>query len=151
MNGKTRSSINERKILLFRNLRKEVKDDRILNTMMGVPRENFIDSNQYDQAYDDIALPIGYDQTISQPLMVAIMVSALMVGRADNVLEIGTGSGYQTAILSRLANNVDSVDRVPELLSKASVKLDELNCKNVNLMSAGLDLGCKKEDLMMRL
>jgi len=135
---------NEQKTLLFNNLRKEVQDDRILNTMMSVPRENFIDSDIRDKSYDDVALSIGYGQTISQPLMVAIMVSALMVGRSDNVLEIGTGSGYQTAVLSRLANNVDSIDRIPELLSAASVKLEELNCKNVNLMHAGVDLGCKQ-------
>ena len=136
MVGKKSSSINEQKLLLFSKLRKEVQDDRILDAMMGVPRENFISMDILDKAYDDVALPIGHDQTISQPLMVAIMVSALMVGRSDNVLEIGTGSGYLTAILSRLANNVDSLDRVPELLSAASVKLEELNCKNVNLMSA---------------
>ena len=144
MAGNKNSIFNEQKMLLFNNLRKEVQDDRILNTMMGVPRENFIDSDIRDKSYDDVALPIGYGQTISQPLMVAIMVSALMVGRSDNVLEIGTGSGYQTAVLSRLANNVDSIERIPELLSEASVKLEELNCKNVNLMQAGADLGCKQ-------
>ena len=144
MVGKKSSSINEQKLLLFSKLRKEVQDDRILDAMMGVPRENFISMDILDKAYDDVALPIGHDQTISQPLMVAIMVSALMVGRSDNVLEIGTGSGYLTAILSRLANNVDSLDRVPELLSAASVKLEELNCKNVNLMPASAYLGCKE-------
>ena len=144
MVGKKSSSINEQKLLLLSKLRKEVQDDRILDAMMGVPRENFISMDILDKAYDDVALPIGHDQTISQPLMVAIMVSALMVGRSDNVLEIGTGSGYLTAILSRLANNVDSLDRVPELLSAASVKLEELNCKNVNLMPASAYLGCKE-------
>ena len=94
MVGKKSSSINEQKLLLFSKLRKEVQDDRILDAMMGVPRENFISMDILDKAYDDVALPIGHDQTISQPLMVAIMVSALMVGRSDNVLEIGTGSGF---------------------------------------------------------
>lgn len=138
------SSFNEQKTRLFNKLRKEIKDDRILSAMMGVPRENFINSDMREKAYDDVALPIGYGQTISQPLMVAIMVSALMVGRSDNVLEIGTGSGYQTAILSRLANTVDSLDRIPELLSSASVKLKELNCKNVKLLTAGVSLGCEQ-------
>jgi len=76
--------------------------------------------------------------------MVAMMVSALMVGRSDNVLEIGTGSGYQTAILSRLANSVDSIDRIPELLSSATVKLEDLNCKNVKLLTAEVSLGCER-------
>jgi protein-L-isoaspartate(D-aspartate) O-methyltransferase len=138
------SSFNEQKTRLFNKLRKEIKDERILSTMMGVPRENFINSNMREKTYDDVALPIGYGQTISQPLMVAIMVSALMVGRSDNVLEIGTGSGYQTAILSRLANSVDSIDRIPELLSSASVKLEDLNCKNVKLLTAEVNLGCER-------
>ena len=138
------SSFNEQKTRLFNKLRKEIKDERILRTMMGVPRENFINSNMREKTYDDVALPIGYGQTISQPLMVAIMVSALMVGRSDNVLEIGTGSGYQTAILSRLANSVDSIDRIPELLSSASVKLEDLNCKNVKLLTAEVNLGCER-------
>ena len=138
------SSFNEQKTRLFNKLRKEIKDERILSTMMGVPRENFINSNMREKAYDDVALPIGYGQTISQPLMVAIMVSALMVGRSDNVLEIGTGSGYQTAILSRLANSVDSIDRIPELLSSATVKLEDLNCKNVKLLTAEVSLGCER-------
>ena len=138
------SSFNEQKTRLFNKLRKEIKDERILRTMMGVPRENFINSNMREKAYDDVALPIGYGQTISQPLMVAIMVSALMVGRSDNVLEIGTGSGYQTAILSRLANSVDSIDRIPELLSSATVKLEDLNCKNVKLLTAEVSLGCER-------
>ena len=138
------SSFNEQKTRLFNKLRTEIKDERILSTMMGVPRENFINSNMREKAYDDVALPIGYGQTISQPLMVAIMVSALMVGRSDNVLEIGTGSGYQTAILSRLANSVDSIDRIPELLSSASVKLEDLHCKNVKLLTAEVSLGCER-------
>lgn len=138
------SSFNEQKTRLFNKLRKEIKDERVLSTMMGVPRENFINSNMREKTYDDVALPIGYGQTISQPLMVAIMVSALMVGRSDNVLEIGTGSGYQTAILSRLANSVDSIDRIPELLSSASVKLEGLNCKNVKLLTAEVNLGCER-------
>ena len=138
------SSFNEQKTRLFNKLRKEIKDERILSTMMSVPREDFINSNMRAKAYDDVALPIGYGQTISQPLMVAIMVSALMVGRSDNVLEIGTGSGYQTAILSRLANSVDSIDRIPELLSSATVKLEDLNCKNVKLLTAEVSLGCER-------
>tara|TARA_B000000460_G_scaffold248994_1_gene228132 strand:+ start:219 stop:893 length:675 start_codon:yes stop_codon:yes gene_type:complete len=138
------SSFNEQKTRLFNKLRKEIKDERILSTMMSVPREDFINSNMREKAYDDVALPIGYGQTISQPLMVAMMVSALMVGRSDNVLEIGTGSGYQTAILSRLANSVDSIDRIPELLSSATVKLEDLNCKNVKLLTAEVSLGCER-------
>lgn len=138
------SSFNEQKTRLFNKLRKEIKDERVLSTMMSVPREDFINSNMREKAYDDVALPIGYGQTISQPLMVAIMVSALMVGRSDNVLEIGTGSGYQTAILSRLANSVDSIDRIPELLSSATVKLEDLNCKNVKLLTAEVSLGCER-------
>ena len=78
---------------LFESIRTEVKDERVIRAMERVPREHFVPENLRDRAYEDSALPIGHGQTISQPLMVAIMVSALMVRRTDKVLEVGTGSG----------------------------------------------------------
>ena len=85
----------------------------MIRAMKRVSRENFVPAELHDQAYDDAALPIGQRQTISQPLMVAMMVSALRVRRSDKVLEVGTGSGYQAAVLAELAGQVVTVERVP--------------------------------------
>jgi len=144
MSSNENLSFNNEKELLCSKLLREVDDHRVVRTMMEIPRERFVNSNMQEKSYHDVALPIGYGQTISQPLMVAIMVSAMMIKRSDNVLEIGTGSGYQTAILSKLAKKVSSVERIPQLLSQASNKLEGLKCNNVNLSIAEEELGCPK-------
>jgi len=126
---------------LFESIRTEVKDERVIRAMERVPREHFVPANLRKRSYEDSALPIGYEQTISQPLMVAIMVSALMVRRSDTVLEVGTGSGYQTALLAELAGRVVSVERLPKLSADAGERLAELGYSNVALHRAGRELG----------
>ena len=126
---------------LFESIRTEVKDERVIRAMERVPREHFVPENLQDRAYEDSALPIGHGQTISQPLMVAIMVSALMVRRTDKVLEVGTGSGYQTALLAGLAGRVVSVERLSDLSSRAGERLAKLGYTNVAMHGAGRELG----------
>lgn len=108
----------------------------VLDRIRNVPRHLFVDEALASRAYEDIALPIGHGQTISQPYVVARMTEAMLAGRTpplERVLEIGTGSGYQTAILSGLARTVFSIERLTPLLSRARVLLAELRCHNVRL------------------
>jgi len=108
-----------------------IKDPRVLEAFMKVPRHLFLDEALRPQAYDDYPLPIGEKQTISQPYMVALMTQALALKGTENVLEIGTGSGYQTAILAELADRVFTIERVPALAKRARRTLDLLRCTNV--------------------
>lgn len=126
---------------LFDEIRAEMDDERVLRAMMRVPREEFVPAHLGRRAYENSALPIGSGQTISQPLMVALMVSALMVRRTDTVLEVGTGSGYQVAVLAELAGHVVSVERVRELSEGAGERLARLGYSNVELREAGRELG----------
>ena len=129
---------------LFDEIGTEVSDQRVLRAMMSVPREEFVPDDLRGRAYENSPLPIGHGQTISQPLMVALMVSALMVGRTDTVLEVGTGSGYQTAVLAEMAGNVVSVERVGELAAEADGRLRRLGYTNVTLRPAGRELGWRE-------
>src|SRR3954447_22141686 len=110
-----------------------ITDERILAVIAATPRELFVDQSQRDIAYADRALPIGMGQTISQPLMVALMTRALQLRGQERVLEIGTGSGYQTAILARLAAHVYSIDRYQQLAYQAAQRLLQLELRNVSL------------------
>jgi protein-L-isoaspartate(D-aspartate) O-methyltransferase len=111
-----------------------VKDEVVLNAMGEVPRHIFVDEALASRAYDDVSLPIGFGQTISNPFTVARMVELARGGRPlGKVLEIGTGCGYQAAVLSRVARAVYSVERLAGLLSKARVRLRELGVRNVKL------------------
>ena len=110
-----------------------IKDPRVLHAMTKIPRHRFVESALADRAYDDEPLPIGERQTISQPYMVAFMSEALELTGRERVLEIGTGSGYQTAVLAELCLNVFSVEKFGPLAEKARVLLDELNYYNVAL------------------
>ncbi len=110
-----------------------IKDPRVLQAMTKIPRHRFVESALADRAYDDEPLPIGERQTISQPYMVAFMSEALGLTGRERVLEIGTGSGYQTAVLAELCLNVFSVEKFGPLAEKARVLLDELNYYNVAL------------------
>ena len=110
-----------------------IKDPRVLQAMTKIPRHRFVESALADRAYDDEPLPIGERQTISQPYMVAFMSEALELTGGERVLEIGTGSGYQTAVLAELCLNVFSVEKFGPLAEKARVLLDELNYYNVAL------------------
>ncbi len=108
-----------------------VRDERVLDAMRKVPRHLFVDEALWDQAYGDFPLPIGEGQTISQPYIVARMTEELGLKGHERVLEIGTGSGYQTAILAELSKQVFSVERIPGLLRKARTVLDGLGYGNV--------------------
>lgn len=110
-----------------------VTDKRLLNVMRSVPREVFVPEKYKDLAFADQPLPIGYEQTISQPYIVALMTEMLKLSGGERVLEIGTGSGYQTAILCKLAKEVYSVERVEPLVQKARVTLSKLECDNVHV------------------
>ena len=130
---------------LLKKLASEVSDRRVLDAMRRVPRERFVTPATADLAYHDIALPIAAGQTISQPTMVAIMVSELELRRSDKVLEIGAGSGYQAAILSQLAREVITLERIPELAESARERLAALGYHNVRVELAGPRLG-REED-----
>ena len=110
-----------------------IRDPRVLEAMREVPRHEFIPPGQRAFAYEDGALPIGYRQTISQPFVVAAMSEALQLGGDERVLEIGTGSGYQAAILSRLAREVYTIEIVPELAERAARDLERLGFDNVQV------------------
>ena len=110
-----------------------IRDMRVLNAMSKIPRHLFVEEALYGQAYNDYPLPIGEKQTISQPYMVALMTEALELKGDERVLEIGTGSGYQAAILAELAEWVYSVERIRSLANRARKLLDELNCYSVEI------------------
>jgi protein-L-isoaspartate(D-aspartate) O-methyltransferase len=122
-------------------LRPEISDERVLQAMNRVPREQFVSSDLRRLAYDDRPLPIGHGQTISQPLMVATMTEVLHLRGHEKVLEVGTGSGYQTALLAELAQRVVSVERVPDLAQSAADRLRRLGYDNVTVYVAGDALG----------
>lgn len=109
-----------------------IKDQRVLSAFLEVPRHKFVEEYLKYKAYDDYPLSIGYSQTISQPYMVALMTEALAPSPQDKILEIGTGSGYQAAILSRLCSTVYSIERVSALASRARKTLDELGYFNIH-------------------
>src|SRR5262252_8649280 len=95
--------------------RRGVVDERVLEAMARVPREHFVPPGARAHAYEDGALPIGYGQTISQPYIVGVICSLLSLGGSESVLDVGTGSGYQAAVLAELAAEVTTIERVPEL------------------------------------
>jgi protein-L-isoaspartate(D-aspartate) O-methyltransferase len=106
-----------------------IKDPAVLEAMRTVPRHQFIPESLRHEAYEDGPLPIGYDQTISQPYIVALMTELLELGSNSKVLEIGTGSGYQAAVLSILTDSVYSIEIIPELAAKTDSTLKELGYK----------------------
>jgi len=108
-----------------------ITDARVINALRQIPRDKFFASGSRDDAYADRAAPIGHGQTISQPYMVALMTARLEVRETDKVLELGTGSGYQTAILATLAAEVYTVERLKPLLDEAWERLMDLNLRNV--------------------
>lgn len=118
-----------------------VRDARVLAAMRDVPREAFVPASRRDQAYDDRPLPIGAGQTISQPYIVALMCEALQLTGDERVLEIGTGSGYAAAVLSHLAAQVETVERIPELAERAARLLTKLNQNNVQVHCGDGTLG----------
>jgi protein-L-isoaspartate(D-aspartate) O-methyltransferase len=121
--------------------RRGIHDSRVLDAMARVPRERFIHPQMRAQAYADCAIAIRCGQTISQPYMVALMTEALQCTGQELVLEIGTGSGYQTAILAEVAREVVSIERHAELLEEARVRLAELGYQNTTLIHGDGSLG----------
>jgi len=119
-----------------------VRDERVLTAMEEVPRHLFVPPDLRDAAYDDGPLPIGDGQTISQPFIVAEMTHALRLSGSEKVLEIGTGSGYQTAILSRLCREVVTVERLVSLSMAARTLLEGLGVRNVAYVVGDGSLGC---------
>jgi protein-L-isoaspartate(D-aspartate) O-methyltransferase len=113
--------------------RRGVRDCRVLAAMEKIPRHRFVPENLRDQAYEDSPLSIGKGQTISQPYMVALMTECAALETDDRVLEVGTGSGYQTAILAELVREVYSIERIPELAERAEGLLSGLGCENVSI------------------
>jgi protein-L-isoaspartate(D-aspartate) O-methyltransferase len=109
-----------------------IKDERVLAAMANVPREAFVDEAFAHQAWENMALPIGFGQTISQPYMVARMTEQLLIGKPLTVLEIGTGSGYQTAVLAQLVGHVYTVERIKTLQYQAKRRLQRLDLHNVS-------------------
>src|ERR1700736_612447 len=112
---------------------RDIHDDRVLAAMSKVPREAFVPENLRAQSYADSALPIGHDQTISQPFIVAYMTEQLRLQPADRVLEIGTGSGYQAAVLAELAKDVYTIEIVEQLAKDASARLARLGYNNAHV------------------
>ena len=112
--------------------RPQLRDQRVLDAIARVPRERFVPEELIDQAPEDRALPIGYEQTISQPFVVALMTQEAKIQPGAKVLEIGTGSGYQAAVLAEMGAKVFSIEIVPELAQAASTRLAELGYTSVH-------------------
>ncbi len=118
-----------------------ITDSRVLYAMQTVPRHKFVGLSMQNRAYVDSALPLEAGQTISQPYIVALMTQSLELTGDEKVLEIGTGSGYQAAVLSMLARQVFTLDRIPELAKKARIKLEELGYNNIVVTAGDGTLG----------
>jgi protein-L-isoaspartate(D-aspartate) O-methyltransferase len=129
-----RDSVLARQTMVEEQLKgRGIKDQRVLDAFLEVPRHKFVEEYMKYKAYDDYPLSIGYGQTISQPYMVAIMTETLSPKPDETILEIGTGSGYQAAILSRLCSAVYTIERISALASRARKLLDELGYFNVHI------------------
>lgn len=126
---------------LIRHLSTEIRDERVLAAMARIPRERFVPPEEHYLAYEDRPLPIGFDQTISQPLIIALMTEALELTGNEKVLELGTGSGYQAAILAELARLVITTERLPPLAEAAKRVLDSLGYTNIEVHLAKETLG----------
>ncbi len=142
MEGRGDSQMRSREKMVREQLEaRGVRDPRVLQAMREVPRHAFVDSALAGGAYADHPLPIGFGQTISQPFMVAFMTELLHPQPHHRVLDIGTGSGYQAAVLSRLVRTVFSVERIPDLTLRAQSTLSILGIENVVLMTGDGTLG----------
>ena len=138
--------LDVKKIRLILELREAgISDSKILSAIEKIPREKFISENFRNQAYDNIALPIGENQTISQPFVVAKMTQLLEVKGNHKVLEIGTGSGYQSAVLSKLVRRIYTIERIKNLLIKAENIFKELKISNIVSKYADGNLGWKEQ------
>ncbi|MFC1897016.1 protein-L-isoaspartate(D-aspartate) O-methyltransferase [Chloroflexota bacterium] len=130
---------------LIEHLSSSIRDKRVVAAMAHIPRECFVPPEEQNLAYEDIPLPIGLDQTISQPYIIALMTEALELTGSEKVLEVGTGSGYQTAILAELAWLVITVERLSALAEAAKRVLDSLDYTNIEVHLAEETLGWQAE------
>ena len=137
--------LSRSKTTLLAELAHDISDRRVLEAIARVPRERFVPEELRAYAYENRPLPIGHGQTISQPLIVALMTQGLALQGNEKVLEVGTGSGYQAALLAHLAAEAVSVERVPELTARAVRVLAELGYANVRAYVAGETLGWPQE------
>jgi protein-L-isoaspartate(D-aspartate) O-methyltransferase len=126
-------------------IRRGIKDKRLIEVLYKLERHRFVPQNSRDSAYGDFPIPIGEGQTISQPYMVALMTECLSLKGDEKVLEIGTGSGYQTAILAELAKEVYSIERIESLKTKAEKILNELGYTNIKIKLGDGTLGWEEE------
>jgi protein-L-isoaspartate(D-aspartate) O-methyltransferase len=138
-------SIARRRMVEQQIIARGVTDQRVLDAMLTVPRHLFVEPGLQNHAYSDATLPIGEKQTISQPFTVASMTAALELQGHERILEIGTGSGYQTAILSHLVKRVYSVERISTLAAQARKVLDRLQMSNVNIKMGDGTVGWKDQ------
>ncbi|MBI3323092.1 MAG: protein-L-isoaspartate(D-aspartate) O-methyltransferase [Candidatus Omnitrophica bacterium] len=122
-----------------------IRDPRVLDAMAGVPRHLFVPADRRAEAYADSPVPIGAGQTISQPYIVALMLEQLRLRPGLKVLEVGTGSGYQTALLARMGAHVFSVERIPELAEGARKRIEELGVTDARLRVGDGSLGWPEE------
>ena len=128
------SADEQRQAMVEAQLRgRDIVDERVLRAMNAVPREQFVDERERRRAYDDAALPIGEGQTISQPYMVARICEALALRGDEKVLDVGTGSGYQAAVLAQLAREVHTIERLPQLADRARERLEAAGYDNVHV------------------
>jgi len=130
---------------LIEHLSSEIRDKRVLAVMARIPRERFVPPQSQHLAYEDSPLPIGLGQTISQPFIIALMTEELELTGSEKVLEVGTGSGYQSAILAELVQSVVTVERLPALAETAKRVLDNLGYTNIAVHIAEETLGWKDE------
>jgi len=130
---------------LIQQLSWEIQDKRVLEAMTCVPREAFVLPEYYYAAYENRPLSIGFGQTISQPFIVALMIQALELGGSEKVLELGTGSGYEAAILAKLVQHVVTVECIPELAESAKRVLEKLGYASIEVHIAGKTLGWPEE------
>jgi protein-L-isoaspartate(D-aspartate) O-methyltransferase len=136
VNDEARAQMTEQQLA-----RRGIRDERVLGAFREVPRERFVPSYLRHRAFDDSPLPIGEDQTISQPYVVALMLEALELHPGDRVLEVGAGSGYATALCSRLAREVVGIERIEPLARRAAATLAELGYTNAGIVVADGSVG----------
>ncbi len=136
---------NAARARLIEYLSTEIKDERVLGAMARIPRDRFIPSENRHLAYEDSPLPIGFNQTISQPFIIALMTEALELTGSEKVLEVGTGSGYQAAILAELARLVITTERMPALAKSAKKVLDSWGYTSIEVHQAEETLGWQRE------
>ncbi|MCK4503604.1 MAG: protein-L-isoaspartate(D-aspartate) O-methyltransferase [Desulfuromonadales bacterium] len=138
-------SIARRRMVEQQIVARGITDQRVLDAMLTVPRHLFVEAGLQSHAYSDGSLPIGEKQTISQPYIVAFMTAALGLQGTERVLEIGTGSGYQTAILAKLAKRVYSIERIGAFVGRARKVLDQLQLSNINIKIADGTMGWRQQ------